>query len=48
MAISEDNTRVLITISKEFKAELVQEAKKENRSLSNYIVHILQNRKKGR
>lgn len=48
MAISDDKTRVIVTMTKKFKAELEQEAKRENRSLSNYIVHILHNRDKSK
>lgn len=44
MAISEANTRVQVTMPKELRAELEKEAKKVNRSLSNYIVTILQRR----
>lgn len=38
MAISDKNTRVMITISKELKAELVEKARAENRTLNNLIV----------
>mgnify|MGYP000403941175 CR=1 FL=1 len=41
MVISKKNTRVTITIPKELKRELEEKAKQENRTLSNYIVHIL-------
>lgn len=41
MSISKDNTRTLITLSKELKAELEQVAKDQNRSLNNLIVTIL-------
>lgn len=41
MSISKDNTRTLITLSKELKAELEQMAKDQNRSLNNLIVTIL-------
>lgn len=43
MAVSEENTRVLITMSKELKKQLETLAKKENRSLSNFIVTQIQN-----
>lgn len=46
MAVAEDNTRVQVTMPKELRKELEEEAKKENRSLSNYIVHILLHRHK--
>lgn len=46
MTISKDNTRVLVTIPKELREELEEEAAKENRSLSNYIQTLLLNRKK--
>lgn len=37
MAISKDNIRFLVTVSKEMKAELERIAEKENRSLNNLI-----------
>jgi predicted HicB family RNase H-like nuclease len=37
-----ENTRILITISKELKKKLEKKAKAENRSMSNYIVTIIQ------
>lgn len=43
MPISKDNTRTLITISKELKAKLEEQAKKENRSMNNLIISILTN-----
>jgi hypothetical protein len=46
LAISEKNTKVLLIMPKELKAELEIEAKKEIRSLSNYVVTILENRGK--
>lgn len=39
--ISENNTRTLITISKENKSKLEELAKKENRSLNNLIITII-------
>lgn len=42
MAISKDNTRIMITIPKKLKKKIEKEAKKENRSLSNYIVNVLE------
>jgi hypothetical protein len=40
--ISKDNSRTMITIPNELKLWLVQQATKESRSLSNYILVILQ------
>lgn len=42
MPISNDNTRTLITISKELKAKLEEIAKKEKRSFNNLVVAILE------
>lgn len=42
MPISNDNTRTLITISKELKAKLEEIAKRERRSFSNLVVSILE------
>lgn len=39
--ISDNNTRILITIPKETKVKLVEISKKENRSLNNMIVTII-------
>lgn len=44
MGISEKNTKMLVVISKKLKAELESEARKDNRSLSNYVVTILEKR----
>lgn len=41
--ISENNTRTIITISKEMKNELTQIAKEENRSFNNLVITILSN-----
>lgn len=41
MAIGNDKTRVLITISKEMKSKLELQAEKENRNVSNLINTIL-------
>lgn len=41
MAISKENTRTLITISKELKARLEEQAKKEHRSFAELVRHIL-------
>ena len=39
--VAENNTRVIITIPKELKEQLLQIADNESRSLSNLIVQIL-------
>lgn len=39
--VAENNTRVIITIPKELKEQLLQIADNENRSLSNLIVQVL-------
>lgn len=39
--ISDKNTRTLLTISKEFKKELEEIAKDQNRSLNNLIITVL-------
>ncbi|GAA0779969.1 hypothetical protein GCM10008908_39400 [Clostridium subterminale] len=39
--ISENNTRTLITISKELKKELEEIAVKENRSFNNLVITVL-------
>lgn len=41
MPIAEDKTRTLITIPKELKAKLEEEAKKENRTFNNLVITIL-------
>jgi predicted HicB family RNase H-like nuclease len=46
MVVSKDSARVMVTMSKELKEELEMEAEKESRSLSNYIVTIIQARNK--
>jgi predicted HicB family RNase H-like nuclease len=46
LGISEKNTKMLVVISKKLKAELESEARKDNRSLSNYVVTILEKRGK--
>ena len=46
MSVSDKNTRTLITMPKELKAKLEEEAKKENRSFNNYVLTILGNRNK--
>lgn len=42
MAISSDNDRLTIIISKKLKSQLKEYADIENRSLSNYIVTVLE------
>ena len=39
--VAENNTRVIITIPKELKEQLLQIADNESRSLSNLIVQVL-------
>lgn len=41
MPISDENTRTIITISKELKAKLEEQAKREHRSFNNLIIAIL-------
>lgn len=41
MTIREDKTRTNITIEKDLKEQLQQEAKKQNRSFNNLIITIL-------
>lgn len=41
MAISPDNCRFHITMPKELRKELQQQADRKDRTLSNYIVYIL-------
>lgn len=43
MPISENNTRIIVTISKELKQALEQQAKKDNRSVNNLIATVLLN-----
>ena len=47
MAISKNNTKVLLIMPIALKEELKEEARKDNRSLSNYVVTILEKRGKG-
>ncbi|MCM3141339.1 hypothetical protein [Brevibacillus sp. MER 51] len=44
--MSSETTKALITMPVELKKKLEEEAKNENRSLSNYIVTLLQKRHK--
>lgn len=41
--IADYNTRTLLTMTKEMKAQLEQIAKVENRSFNNLVVTVLQN-----
>ncbi len=40
--VSENNTRLTFTINKELKKRAEEQAKKENRSLSNFITTVLE------
>ena len=42
MAISEENTRIQFTIPKNLKEQIEEKTKLENRSVSNYIVTLIQ------
>jgi len=42
MTISDKNTRILVIIPKELKKQLEQKAKENNRSVSNYVVTLIQ------
>jgi hypothetical protein len=41
MAVSEESTRILITMPKEAKLKLEKKAKSENRSISNYVLNLI-------
>ena len=43
MSVSKENTRTILTISKELKSKLEIVAKEENRSFNNLIITILKN-----
>lgn len=43
MAISKEKTRVIISINKEDKKKLEEQAKKKNRSVSNLIATLIKN-----
>ena len=43
MSISKDNTRMMLTIPKELKAELERIAQEQNRSVNNLILTIIKN-----
>lgn len=42
MTISDKNTRMLVIIPKELKKQLEKKAKEINRSVSNYVVTLIQ------
>ena len=42
MSLSESKTKVLIVIPKELKEWIQIKAKQENRSMSNFLVHLIQ------
>jgi len=39
--LSDEKTRVIISLPKELKKQIEELAKKENRSLSNFIVNMI-------
>jgi hypothetical protein len=41
MAVGEDKTRILITVTKDMKKELEIQAEKETRNVSNLVVSVL-------
>lgn len=43
ISISKDNTRMILTIPKELKAELERIAQEQNRSVNNLILTIIKN-----
>jgi hypothetical protein len=46
MSVSEDKTRVMVSMLKTLRDELQKEADVQNRSLSNYILTIIMQRQK--
>lgn len=42
MALSKDKTRILINIPNDLKSQIEKLAKEENRSVSNFIVTLLE------
>jgi len=42
MAVSKKNTRVLVTMPRELREKLREMANKENRTLSNFVLTIIQ------
>jgi hypothetical protein len=47
MAISKDNERIIVTVSKEIKSLLQELAQQDKRSLSNYCALVLEQHAKG-
>lgn len=43
MSISEENTRIQVTLNKELKASLKKKAQADGRSVSNYVVKLIYN-----
>lgn len=41
MAISESNTRILVTLPKDIMKKIEDDARKEDRSISNMILRII-------
>lgn len=41
MAVSKESTRALIVLPKNVKRQLEDKAKKENRSMSNYVLNLI-------
>lgn len=42
MVVGKDNVRVILTMPRKMKEELEKEAVEDNRSLSNYIITLIQ------
>lgn len=42
MSISKENTRIQVTLPKELKKKLEKKAKEDGRSVSNYVVMLIQ------
>lgn len=42
MSISKENTRIQVTLPKELKEKLEKKAKEDGRSVSNYVVMLIQ------
>lgn len=42
LSISESNTKILLVISKELKSWAQERAKQDNRSMTNYIIHLIE------
>ncbi|MEW8956262.1 DNA-binding protein [Clostridium sp.] len=41
MAVSKDNIRIKVTVSKEINKQLKLKADKDNRSVSNYVYNLI-------